>query len=304
MEKKKGQLRKVSFWFITAVVLLCVGTAIFTASPIYRKSCRLRGGKHFGKYLDAKSPQYESKEFAKQAVMPAATTDLSIERKLIKRAELNLEVKNCEAVTKRILELVNSFSGLIIDSSIEKYPNDAKRGRAVLKILPRDFDRVISQLKELGKVDLVRITGEDVTEEYVDIGARLKNFYAVKERLLKILKDSARSVKDILEVERELSRLGEQIEKIEGRKKYLDRQVELATVTVNFYEPKAFSPEPLNIIKRFKQTIRTAIETFINVFNGVIVIIAAFLPLIIWVGVIFTIITVARRYLKNKTAKK
>lgn len=226
-------------------------------------------------------------------------TNISIPRKLIRKAELNLEVKNCEEASKKITDLVNSFSGIIIELEVQKYPNESKRGRVVLKVQPKDFNAVIFSLKKLGKVDLERITGEDVTEEYVDLEARLKNFQVVKARLHKILEERAREVKDILEVERELTRVGEQIERIEGRMKYLDRQVELATVTVNYYESRAISPEPLNIIKRFKETLRTAIEAFINVFNGVIVVIAALLPIIIW-SVVIIFITLAIKKLFRK----
>lgn len=299
--------KKIFLWVIGGVILL-------VACVVVGMSTYLRRGMQ-GEFVKKASyePYYmtsseeiqrdlEAVKSRKSTKIPVApsSADIPIVRKLIKRAELNLEVKNCEEVSKKIVDLVNAFSGIIIDSEIQKYSNEAKRGRTVLKVLPKDFDVVIAKLKELGKVDLERITGEDVTEEYVDLEARLKNFQIVKERLHRILEERAREVKDILEVERELARLGEQIERIEGRKKYLDRQVDLATITVNYYEPKAMAPEPLNVVKRLKETIRTAIEAFINVFNGAIVVIAAILPILIWVFIIISITIIIKRLFIKK----
>ena len=287
--------KKKVLWVVGGVILL----VIYAAVVMSMQRCAVRSIQ--GKFGESRESR-ETKSLALRDWTESrqSVVDIPAVRKLIKKAELNLEVKNCEEVSKKIVNIVNSFSGIVIDSEIRKYPNESKRGRMVLKILPKDFDIVLRKLKELGKVDLERITAGDVTEEYVDLEARLKNFQRVKERLFKILEERAREVKDILKVERELSRLGEQIERIEGRMKYLNRQVELATITVNYYEPKAIAPEPLNIVKRFKETMRTAVEAFINVFNGVIVVIAAILPILIWAVIIILIsIAIKRLFIKK-----
>lgn len=303
MSKKKTFLWVIGV--VGGVILLVV--CVVASMPLYLKrgiQGRLveRAGYEPYYTTSIKAIQKDSgavKRKEPRTTVAPSSPDIPIVRKLIKRAELNLEVKNCEEVSKEIVGLVNAFSGFIIDSEIQKYPNESKRGRTVLKVLPKDFDVVMVKLKELGKVDLERVTGEDVTEEYVDLEARLKNYQIVKERLYRILEERAREVKDILEVERELARLGEQIERIEGRKKYLDRQAELATITVNYYEPKAIAPEPLNVVKRLKETIRTAIEAFINVFNGAIVVIAAMLPIIIWLAIIGIVVIVIKRLFRK-----
>ncbi|MBI4707823.1 MAG: DUF4349 domain-containing protein [Candidatus Omnitrophica bacterium] len=212
---------------------------------------------------------------------------------------INYRTDGGDTKLRQKVDLVNNFSGIIIDSKIQKYSNQAKSGCTILKVPPKDFDTVLLKIKELGEVELERVTGEDITEEYIDLGARLKNAEVVRDRLLKILEERAREVKDILEVERELARIGETIEQIKGRMKYLDRQVDLATITVNYYEPKAMAPEPLNVVKRLKETIRTAIEAFINVFNGAIVIIAAMLPIIIWLAIIGIVVIVIKRLFRK-----
>lgn len=243
---------------------------------------------------------YEAKSSSRR--LEAAPPETNILRKLIRRAELNLEVKSCDETFDKILELVNSLSGIIIDSQIQKDPNEAKRAYTVLKVDPKDFGSAIMALKALGKVEMERITAEDITEEYIDLDARLKNTEVVRDRLLSILQDKAKQVKDILEVERELGRVNETIEQLKGRIKYLDRQVDLSTITVNYYEPKAITPEQPSLMNKFKQTIKAAIEAFVNVFNGTIVVIAAVLPVLLWLFIIFIIIVVFRKIFirKNK----
>lgn len=248
-----------------------------------------------GAIMGPVSADYANKKELRRGIVTNAEQGIPAVRKLIKRAELNLEVKNSEEAAKKIVELVNSVSGIIIDSELHKYANEAKSGRTVLKVLPKDFDAVLDSLKKLGKLDLQRVTGEDVTEEYVDLQARLNNLGVVRMRLLKILDERAREVKDILEVERELNRVGEDMERIEGRMKYLDRQADLATITVNYYEAQAIAPEGLHLWKRFKETVRKSVETFIEVFNGCIVFISALLPIVIWLFIIVFIVLVIRK---------
>jgi len=294
--------RKKVVLLVLGAIIILIAAAVVT--PLVLRP-RYSGGRGISGYVSTEKASYESDYLG--APPPAAesaqggtysqgrsTIELPKVRKLIKSAELNLEVVNCDETAKKIAEIVNSLSGIIIDSSIEKYQNEAKKGSTLFKVQPKDFDAVLTKIKELGKLDSQRIAGEDVTEEYVDLEARLKNFQAVKDRLLAILKEKARTVTDILEVERELSRVGEQIESLQGRMKYLDRLVELATIRVNYYEPRAFTPEPLNVLKKLKDTIRKAIEAFINVFNASIVVIFAVLPILIWLGIIIAFISLIR----------
>ncbi|MBM3249526.1 MAG: DUF4349 domain-containing protein [Candidatus Omnitrophica bacterium] len=298
--------KKVIIWVIVAIVLVVLGLSILVAA--FAPSLRMGSAARYKADADYYGEQYslapESAVGGAQYMAPAKAMAKQAQaapsvRKLIRRAELDLEVKYCDETAKKITDLVNSYSGIIIDAQIQKAPNEAKRGQTILKVLPKDFDTVLLKLKELGKVNSERVTAEDVTEEYVDLEARLKNAKAVKDRLMAILQDKARTVKDILEVERELYRVGEEIERIEGRMKFLDRQVDLATITVNYYEPKAIAPEPLNVFERFKKTVRLSIEVFINVFNAAIVVIFALIPVFLWLGIIVAVVVLVRKFFRK-----
>jgi len=298
--------KKNTFWIIGSLIVLVIVSTV--AIAVLQPQQFGRGGK-YNRSVMMEADSFSSGEAMSVNAAPrmmmkqvaGASAELPRERKLIKKGELNLEVSSADDTAKKIIDIVNACSGIIVDSSVEKYQNVAKKGTTILKVQPKDFEDTLAKIKAIGKLDSQRITGEDVTEEYVDLEARLKNFQMVKDRLTAILQDKARTVKDILEVERELARVGEQIESIQGRMKYLDRQVDLATITVNYYEPSAITPETLNVFKKLKETIRRAVEAFINVFNAGIIVIFALLPILIWLGIIvFLVVTVKKLFFRKK----
>ncbi len=99
--------------------------------------------------------------------------------------------------------------------------------------VPRDrFDDVIAKIEKLGDVTHRDIKAQDVTDEFVDIAARLKNAYAMRDRLTDLLSRAAS--KDALDIEKELGRVTEDIERMEGRLKLLRDQIAFSTITVSF----------------------------------------------------------------------
>ncbi|MBF0123043.1 MAG: DUF4349 domain-containing protein [Candidatus Omnitrophica bacterium] len=222
-------------------------------------------------------------------------------RKVIKNASVSLKVKDCDVAQAGILKLVKRQGGMIINSSLNKNSYAPKSGMAVFKVSPDKLDMVLQALKALGDVESEHVTGEDVTEQYVDLVARLENWKMVKARLAKILEEKAREVKDVLEIERELARVGGEIDALEGRLKFLDRQVDLSTVTVNFREDRLGITQALNFGEKFRSALRTALETSINTFNGVIILLGFLLPLALWAGAFWLIYLLGRKIFgKNK----
>jgi hypothetical protein len=216
-------------------------------------------------------------------------------RKLIKTSKLTLKVKDCGQVQTDIQGIVAKFNGIIIDSQLNQSSQFLKNGTIIFKIPPKDLEAALADVKKLGEVEFESVTGEDVTEQYVDSQARLKNFVQVKERLNKILNERAREVKDILDIEREMARVGGEIEALEGRIKYLDRQVDLSTVTVYFHEKCLNIIKAMNFGEKFMNTLRVSAETFVNTFNGVIIAISFLLPILMWLGIIWAVVMFFKR---------
>ena len=99
--------------------------------------------------------------------------------------------------------------------------------------VPRDrFDEAVGRIEKLGDVTHRDIKAQDVTDEFVDLQARLKNAYSIRDRLQDLLSRAA--VKEALDIEKELGRVTEDIERMEGRMKLLRDQIAFSTITVSF----------------------------------------------------------------------
>lgn len=123
--------------------------------------------------------------------------------------------------------------------AVEKVARDeggylsSRQDNAVTIRVPRDkFDDALSRIEKLGDVTHRDIKAQDVTDEYVDLSARLKNAYAMRDKLNELLSRAA--VKEALDIEKELGRVTEEIERMEGKLKLLRDQIAFSTITVSF----------------------------------------------------------------------
>src|SRR4029077_4332350 len=126
--------------------------------------------------------------------------------------------------------------------SSQKQANGKLRGDVVVKIPPTNLDRFLQEVRGLGELKNQTLGSEDVTKAYFDTDARLKNARVMEQRLIEMLKTKTGKVADLLEVEKELGRIREKIEKMQGDLKYWDTQVQFATVTVSLAEKDLEAP--------------------------------------------------------------
>ena len=205
-------------------------------------------------------------------------TDTDTERKIIQRASLRIEVKDFQSSSDAVIDIVERSNGFISDSHSYVTDTGRKRGSITIRIPADKFIAVIGEIACVGDVKSKDTSGEDVTEEYIDLTARLNNSERQEQRLLEIL-DMAKEVKEVLEVEREVWRVRTEIERLTGRIKYLENRVELATISVSLYEP-----EPMTHSWGIRDAIRSAFEGFVSVIQGLIILVGYALPILILVG--------------------
>ncbi|MGB0838926.1 MAG: DUF4349 domain-containing protein [Chitinophagales bacterium] len=163
------------------------------------------------------------------------TTIQNIERKLIKTANLRFEVKKYLAGKTQILETVKTH-GAIITSENEVNSNHSKYNDMVIRVPFSKFDELVDALlANAYQIDQKQITAKDVTEEYIDVAARLKTKEALEQRYLEILK-KAKTIEEILQVEAKINAVRGEIESAAGRLRYLKNQVSESTIRLRFYE--------------------------------------------------------------------
>lgn len=179
---------------------------------------------------ESESAPFVSAEATPSAVGPTAN------RKLIRNATAELEVTSFDESIQKITAFASEEKGYVATTSSEKQANGKLRGEIVVKVLPDNLDRFLGKLRGIGELKNQALTTEDVTKAYFDMESRLKNARLMEQRLIEILKTKSKDVADLLEVEKELGRVREQIETMQGELKFMDSQVSFATVTITLAE--------------------------------------------------------------------
>jgi hypothetical protein len=164
---------------------------------------------------------------------PDVVTDQ--ERKLITDGRVSFEVSDLSETRERVVSAVDRYEAYI--SSDEEYNRDDQISISmVIRVPSRNFDALLNNVTgDIRHLDSKQINVRDVTEEFVDIQARLQSKKELEARYIELL-EQARAVSDMLEIERQMEQLRSQIESIEGRLRYLQNQVTLSTLRLNFYE--------------------------------------------------------------------
>jgi predicted anti-sigma-YlaC factor YlaD len=225
---------------------------------------------------------------------------INYERKVIKTAQITLNVVDAGKTQNTLADLVARYNGLVISSQINKAYDGSITGTVEFKVYPKDLGNVLLEVRKLGEVQWESQAGEDVTEQYVDSQARLENFKAVRERLHKTLDENAHKVDDILEVEREIARVEGEIDSLESMIKLYETQSAMSTVTVSFTEKaknvfKSVEPE-----NKWVSTLKQSYEGFINNFTGIIIITVSCLPVVIWLLAFWGIFLLIRKFFFKK----
>jgi hypothetical protein len=173
---------------------------------------------------------------------PSTTTSpLPAARMVIKTAALSVRVKDVAGANTRAIQLAEAAGGFVQSSS--QWEEGGVRADLTLRVPPEGFLPLMKSLAALGKVEGESISGEDVTEEYYDLDARLENLGQVRSRLFALL-DRAAKVTDAIEVEQQLERVGGEINQIKGRMKYLQNMAGMATINLALYTDEKPAAEP------------------------------------------------------------
>lgn len=171
------------------------------------------------------------------AIEASRTTPEEIgQRKLIRNARTELEVVSFNDAVEKITGLARDAGGYVATSGSHKQENGKLRGEVVVKVLPAGLDQFLQRLRDLGVLKDQTISTQDVSKQYFDTSARLDNSRVMEQRLVEMLKKNTGKVSDLLQVEKELGRVRENIEKMQGELKFIDAQVQFATITITLAE--------------------------------------------------------------------
>ena len=200
-----------------------------------------------------------------------------VERKLIKRGNVNIEVQNLKNAQESVEKWCKDFGGYI-----ESFSENTNSANFNLRIPSVKFDEALNSVGEFGTVKSKNISTQDVSEQFYDLQTRLATKKVMKERLQTYL-SQAKDIKDMLQIEKELNNTISEIESMEGRMKRLSGQIEYSSVNIFLELPYRTSDEGFvwpDFLQGFREFLSNCVDFFVGLFGIMVYAIVFGVPII------------------------
>jgi len=223
-------------------------------------------------------------------------------RMVIRTANLEVRTERPRDAGQAAAKLAEEVGGFVVSTDFMGVGDEVTTARVTLRVPAANFDEALTALRKLGTVLHEAITGQDVTEEFVDKEAQLRSQRKLEERLLQLLEQSA-NVEETLKVEEQLARIRMEIERLEGRTRYLKDRVSLSTIEFTAQSPsQPIDEEAESLRSRFSNAFLESGRVFTRVITGMIVALGAMLPLAIVGGLVWLGLRIFRKRRTKKSA--
>jgi len=156
---------------------------------------------------------------------------------VIRTGQASIEVDSLEAAVSRVRLLAGRIGGYVANTTMQTGRGQLRSASLEVKVPAERFDEALAGLAPIGTLESVNVNAEDVGEEFTDVTARMGNARRLESRLIDLLATRTGKVKDVLDVEQELARVREEIDRYEGRLRYLRAHSTLSTFTIYVHEP-------------------------------------------------------------------
>ena len=156
---------------------------------------------------------------------------------VIRTGQASIEVDSLEQAVSQVRLLAGRIGGYIANTTMQTGRGQLRSASLEVKVPAERFDAALAGLAPIGKLESVNVNAEDVGEEFTDVTARMGNAHRLESRLIDLLATRTGKLKDVLDVEQELARVREEIDRYEGRLRYLRAHAVLSTFTIYVHEP-------------------------------------------------------------------
>jgi len=221
---------------------------------------------------------------------------------IARTAQLSLIAKEFDQARTTLEDILKRHHSYIGQLNVNAPTGAARTLDATLRIPATDRDAAIVEIKKLGRVESELQTGEDVTSEYVDLDARLTNARNTEQRLTEVLRQRTGKLGDVLEVEKEISRVRGEIEQMEAQKKTLTNRVEFLTLEVKITEDyrAELQMPPDSIFGRFRNAAIAGYKSMLEGIVSLVLFLLAYGPsLLLWAALLFFPARLAWRKLRR-----
>lgn len=223
---------------------------------------------------------------------PADPQQQTVDRLVIRNANLQLLVADPNEANSRIAQLAASLNGFVVSSNVYQASTDAQGNKIMqasitVRVPSEQLDAALAQIRALAvEVQTETVTGQDVTAEFTDLESRLRNLEATEAQLINIM-DSATKTEDVLAVFNQLTYIREQIEQVRGQMKYYRESAAMSAVTVQLIPDVLAQPitvagwRPEGVAKEAIEALARALQ---NLASGLIWLGLYALPLVVVIG--------------------
>lgn len=255
----------------------------------------------------AKSSTVQDGEMKQASLANAQNSQASVavtERKLIRNAEIILESGNPSESQRRVASIAEAHGGFVVTSESKQQNAEGQLRPEMtvtitIRVPAQQFDAAISEIRGTGsRVAQDKITTQDVTEEYIDLEARMRAKQALEAQFIEIMKQ-AKTVSEALEVQQQLSEVRSEIERLEGRRRFLENQSSLSTISVTIQPPSQIVSST-GFFYSVKRAFNEGLDVAANITLFFIQAVVALLPILIF---IFLPIFLVVRYLVRRIGR-
>ncbi|MBL0210050.1 MAG: DUF4349 domain-containing protein [Holophagaceae bacterium] len=198
----------------------------------------------------------------------ASQNSMIASQKLIRTGQLSLEVKLFDEAFAKLQRIATENGGYIADIKANRQDQGRATGTVVVRVQPNRYFQALDALRTIGKVEFEGVNTQDVTREFADLEARLINKRQLEVRMREILRTRTSKMEDLLEAEQQLSQVTEQIEQMEGQRRYFQQMVSMSTITVELHEPllitKALEPKKPGLFAPVAVAARSSVELLVQ----------------------------------------
>ncbi len=287
--------------FISILIFAaCGGMAMEEASYAPEPAMDYAEAEMAGDYDDGVS--YSNDRAANEAI--EAQTEIPQQRLIIRTADMSIVVADTEAAMNTIAQMVEENGGWVVNSSVYQYSDTAMTGDITVRVPAEGFNSATEAIRGLAiEVQRESTSGQDVTEEFVDLSSRLENLESTAARVRSFL-DEAKTVEEALAVNQELSRLEGEIEVIKGRMQFLSQSAAFSTISIHLTPDEA--SRPVEVAGwRPEGVAKDAVESLINflqfMVEALIWIVIFLLPVLLILGVPIWLFV---RFVRSRRRKK
>jgi hypothetical protein len=302
-------MRKAIYIFLITTLLLVLAACSSSDDKAEMSSDESKQSSNdFSGDMDGEAESEAAIEESSETKTETETPVVDSDRMIIHQASLSVNVKELDKAQSNIEKKVDQYGGYIVESNVYQEDDQTSSGRMIVRIPEKNFEKFLLDAEGVAAEVLERnVTGQDVTEQYVDLESRMKSKRAVEERLLDFM-SKAQKTEDLLKISADLSEVQEEIEVMVGKMKYLENQTSFSTIELSMYENRVVVPEieskELNTWEKTKKQLATSTNSLLSAGSALIVFFIGNLPVLLLLGAIgFIVFWIIKRRLGHEPKK-